>query len=867
MNKARILRIFLILELLFCWEKTWAQPLKDPEKYKENLPVISEQDVVGQKINYKDPTSYNQYLKLNGPEAIFDANNFEFGLKRSPASGLINLDLNRFIISCDQEIKYSQCANQISHYSLSGRTNELVELATSFSCSQFNWFDQRNKLDSSTCESRLNCATTGLSRSGLCVPDRRDLEKAIPAAKYNNMVGHAILRNLSVGEEAARIQKLLSLGKSFLKIEVPKKCEKLMSPEKSGCSRESLASLSESYTEYYSYLAKNDSDLEKKMKNDPILKQPTSSASIIDSVNRIRELSITNHPDYSNELRKTEDFINSLTTLYDENKEKSEAEIAKIIVQEFKGKSSRYAELRDGTLSEVYLGNKISKLENVLKNFRKALDSNKDPVADRLDILKNTLKNDFAEAIESNCEEAEIFNLANACMVLESKNDRTNKTKQFKFDTFKHRSIFTGNSLDFIANSQKDKAAFFIRACENTEMQQTFIDPTARTNGSDGISTGAEEELSSDRKKNVVNSFGTNSGSVETKTTAVSTENSDTDDSMISTQIANAFGTGNNPTTGTFNSLGTNYLASDASANAINELEAQAKKNSEESSSDRLAADKTSQGFESIQKELEGLKSQLAQQQQQQQKNNDAQKSAAPATDPVAVSTSNKAAVDKIETENLKRRIAELENEVARPKESKSSTFNSFDDSVWSKSGSAGASRAIASETIAAAGASNGARASAAADQSNTTTGNSALNTGPKPLLPGGATNAAGGLQNLSLVKYENQSMVVLPQSATTQDVENKILELRGKPFFIENADGSYTYVVTDLDKEGKPVLGEDGKPKYMVKKVASDKVSPVKARGVAAVKNAPKVRELKELKDPATRKRELDELLKKTKK
>lgn len=864
MNKARILRIFLILELLFCWEKTWAQPLKDPEKYKENLPVISEQDVVGQKINYKDPTSYNQYLKLNGPEAIFDANNFEFGLKRSPASGLINLDLNRFIISCDQEIKYSQCANQISHYSLSGRTNELVELATSFSCSQFNWFDQRNKLDSSTCESRLNCATAGLSRSGVCVPDRRDLEKAIPAAKYNNMVGHAILRNLSVSEEAVRIQKLLSLGKNLWQMETPKKCEKLMSPEKSGCSRESLASLNESYTEYYSYLAKSDSSLEKKMKDDPILKQPASSASIIDSVNRIRELSITNHPDYSSELRKTEDFINSLTTLYSENKEKSEAEIAKIIALEFKNKSSRYAELHDGAVSEIYLSNKISKLENLIKNVRKTVGTNKDSGADLLEIFKNTLKNDLAGVIESNCEESEIFNLANACMVLESKNERANKTKQFKFDTFKHRSIFTGNSLDFISNSQKDKAAFFIRACENTEMQQTFFSPVARTQNSDGISDGAEEELSSDRKKNVVNSFGTNSGSVETKTTAVSTDNSDTDDSMISTQIANAFGTGNNPTTGTFNSLGTNYLASNSAANAINELEAQTKKNSEESSSDRLAADKTSQGFESIQKELEGLKSQLA---QQQQKNNDAQKSAAPATDPVAVSTGNKVAVDKIETENLKRRIAELENEVARPKESKSSTFNSFDDSVWSKSGSAGASRAIASETIAAAGTSNGTRASAE-DQSSITTGNSVLNTGPKPLLPGGATNAAaGGLQNLSLVKYENQSMVVLPQSATTQDVENKILELRGKPFFIENADGSYTYVVTDLDKEGKPVLDDDGKPKYMVKKVASDKVSPVKARGVASVKNAPKVRDLKEIKDPATRKRELDELLKKTKK
>lgn len=871
MSNAKSLKTYLMAGSLMANTFVYAQPMQDPKVYKPKTDAKISEDQSNQAagINIFDTFGSGLKFRSNTIDALIDRGLNKRTLGSSGYSPVMDVSSkDNFFIDCDNEIQNSQCAEQINHYSLIGSENAVVEFASRVNCQEFNWSDYKNRLDSNTCESRLNCSTRGASRSFLtnvCVPNRSQLNNAIPVDEYNKTVGHAILRNLALSEEAERVQKYLSLAQQAWNIDVPKQCKRLMDPGLSGCSRESLDQMSKSYKDFASYLASTDSKIKEEMENDELLKEsaPKTGANIIEALNRVRELKFASAVDLETDTAKVEAFQNIVFKVLDEGKKLNVEEVKNKVLSELKENDQKYSALYQNAISDFYLVKNTDKLADVIKKYKKLEGQRADASMGRK-LLSDIFREDFEKTVALECEESEQYNLKNSCAVYESLKDKHNPTKQLKFETNANKKIFTGRALDFLSENSLKKGAFFIRACENTDMQQSFLKVKAASRTARDSAEGAtrpSDDLIQDKK--VLQAFGDNNNEVApTTSSTIGRDVSDTaEDSMISSQIASAFSDANNSFANNYNSMQSSFSNSNGSSVAVNEDEKDAKKPKDGDSLERAQADRSAQGYDAIQKELEGLKTQLA----QQQKGTEVQKVV---TAPVGQNNAAaSASITNLETELLKKRIAELEREVTKPtKSKKNSDFDSFDDSVWSRP--SGGGRSLASEASSGTGAKSVAR-SQSNDGESSGGGSSAGGASSKTLGQGlGAQSGAlGGLQNLSLVKYENQSMVVLPQSATTQDVENKILELNGKPFFIENSDGSYTYVVTDLDKDGKPVLGEDGKPKYMVKKVASDKVSPVKARGVSSVKTEPKVRELKELKDPATRKRELDELLKKTKK
>ncbi len=845
------------------WAKGQSNIEAKPEQVMPSTEAATDGITGLRQLNYN-----GNYLKLDNFQRL-DAP-IDYGLKyRKPSnfsSSMSYGSLSRFVISCDSEIRMGQCDKEISHYSLVGKNNELLELAMSFNCSEFNWFDIRNKLDASTCESRLNCATNGASRggsvAGACVPDRTELDLAIPVDEYNQTINHAILRNLSISEDAEKIQKELSLSKKLWNLDSPKSCQAHQKAELSGCSKSNLDDLSKSYEDYLTYVKSSNGELSKIISDDPILKNKNNS--VLDSINRIRELNSFKTESIVVEEKRTRNFLDKLFSILTTSGNKSVAEITKMITTDIRDNEDVYFSEYESSITSLYLSNKQENLKHFIEVFKKNQKVKQNDYEKLSSHFEQMIKADFTKIVSDQCEFSDQLNLKAACEVLESKNAKSNRSKQYKFDVNKHKGMFTGNALDFMLDKERAKSAFFIRACENTEMQQTFTRHSSAKRNFNTSTGESDDDLDTDRRRTAI-TFGPGSAAVESKTSTVTENSGDAEDTMISSQIANAFSPASEIGNDRFDAFGTNFSTGQGSMVPTTEIDSNDKKSNDDANINRAASiDKGRDNYESVQKELENLKGQLAQQQQiQQQKLVEAPKNAQISNE----ANSTRSINDILETEKLKRKIAELEKEISKPKEIKPASVSGFDDSVWSRP-SGTSSRSIASDASNVAGSSVSARSISGDNTSSGTVSNGVSNSGNKALnslpQPAGPT---GGLQNLSLVKYENQSMVVLPQTATTKDVENKILELSGKPFFIQNADGSFTYVVADLDKDGKPQIDEEGKPKYMVKKVASDKVSPVKARGVASLKNVPKVRELKELKDPATRKRELDELLKKTKK
>lgn len=872
MSNTKSLKTYLVAGSLMANTFLYAQPMQDPKAYKPRSDANVSEDQTNQASGVDIFDSFGSGLKLksNTLDTLINRHMNKRSLGSSAYSPAMDVSSkDNFYIDCDNEIQNSQCAEQINHYSLIGSENAVVEFASRVNCQEFNWSDYKNRLDSNTCESRLNCSTRGASRSFLtnvCVPNRSQLNNAIPVDEYNNIVGHAILRNLALSEEAERIQKYLSLAQQTWNIDVPKQCKKLTDPSLSGCSRESLDQMAKSYKDFSNYLTSTDPKLKVEMENYELLKDPgaKTGANIIEVINQVREMKFAAAVDIETDAAKIEAFQNIVFKVLDEGKKLNVEEIKNKVLSELTENDQKYSALYQNAISDFYLVKNTDKLADVIKKYKKLEGQRADASMGRK-LLSDIFREDFEKAVASECEDSEQFNLKNSCAVYESLKDKHNPSKQLKFETNANRKIFLGRALDFLSEDSLKKGAFFIRACENTDMQQSFLKVKAASGGGKGDAESIarpSDDLIQDKK--VLQAFGDGKTDVApTTSSTIGKEVSDAaEDSMISSQIASAFSDANNSFANNYNSMQSSFASPNGASVAVSEDEKDSKKSKDSEGAERSQADRSAQGYDAIQKELEGLKAQLA----QQQKGAEVQKVV---TTPVGQNNvATPVSASSLETELLKKRIAELEKEVAKPtKTKKSSDFDSFDDSVWSRP-SGGGGRSLASEASSGAGAKTSAR-SQSSDGESAGGGSAGGGSASKAqgLGAGAQSGAAGGLQNLSLVKYENQSMVVLPQSATTQDVENKILELNGKPFFIQNADGSYTYVVTDLDKDGKPVLGEDGKPKYMVKKVASDKVSPVKARGVSSVKTEPKVRELKELKDPATRKRELDELLKKTKK
>lgn len=872
MSKVKSLKTYFLSGSLLASYGVAAQPTRDPNQYQPQASPVADS---------RATNSGTRGLSVGGAANILNSVGFKTNIDQLLGRRNNSLNYsdpnsrpqytfsqisnkNQFKIDCDVDIQKSQCADQINHYSLIGGNNKLLEFAATVSCQEFDWLDYRSSLDSSTCESRLNCATGTASRNSMsvCVPDRTQLNNAIPVDEYNKIVGHAILRNLTVGYEAERVQKILSLSKNVWGEDAPAQCKKLMEPKLTKCSRDNLDTMSRSFQDYANYLVSSDESLKVLLEKDSELKlsEPKNNNNIIETLNRIREIKALADTDAQNEKDRVAFFQDAVYKILDENQGLSTDDLVKKIRSEINRSDEEYAAYYHGAVADFYMTDK-TKLSSIIDRYKKNSKS-----SNSKKIFTDMVKDDFRGFVDSQCSSNEQFNLENSCEVFESLRDRHNSSKQLQFVSGRNRNIFLGRSLDFMSSDPLKKGAFFVRACENTDMQVSYVnskkDDKKKGSGLAGDDGGAKsgDELIDDSTEITKSLTFAQSGGTASAVVSESSEASD--DTTISSQLANAFTDANSSFANSYNPFQSSFGANDAAATipASDEADKDGKKSKENESSDRSLGDRTAQGFDAIQKELEALKAQLA------QKSSDSQKTQAGQVATPGQAT-NLTTAESAETVSLKKRIAELEKEMAKESvKPKKSSFDSFDDSVWSRGSNEGR-RGIASEGSSGSGAKAARSQGMDSDLSNGGgSGGSSAGNRNAAVAAAAQAGASAGLQNLSLVKYENQSMVVLPISATKEDILNEILKNNRESFFIPNKDGTYTFVKAEF-KDGKPLLDEDGTPVYSVKQVTGDKVSPVKSRGVASEKVVPKVRELKELKDPATRKRELDELLKKTKK
>ena len=353
MGKNRKIKTYVVLTSMLASFGPFAQPLKVPKKKSSE---IREESPGFPGLSYdlnSFRTSAKAYLQgESGFKQVAFEGVHDFGMSEMSSN-------SQFEIRCDQELLSSQCAGQINHYSLVGGNNKLIELASTVSCQEFDWSDYRRALDQNTCESRLNCATKSASRKLLtaCVPDRNELNLAMPVNEYNKIVGHAILRNLSVSYDAERIQKLIDFNSAVFGGEAPLSCKRKYDSRFSDCSKDSLELLSKSYKDYVDYLSSHDDGIKKAIENDAKLNAFTGKGSeqVIDSVNRIREIISENRNNIQDAKTKADFFQEALFKLVDEHGSLSTQDLLNKVVSEISDNEERYSAYYAGSLADYLM--------------------------------------------------------------------------------------------------------------------------------------------------------------------------------------------------------------------------------------------------------------------------------------------------------------------------------------------------------------------------------------------------------------------------------------------------------------------------------------------------------------------------------
>lgn len=834
-------------------------------------------------------------LKLKGPSAGFQfpINNGEVQLNLNSRYGSNNMmsiagpmsyNTSKPLINCVQEQEQAPCFDPNSYLIMAKTQIESIDLMNSVSCNNpYQFYDFGGQLLSEkSCERELACATGGQSNFNLsCEPDKNQLDKRVNNTRYNDIISQAALRNLVMEPEVESIEMSARIAKEVWNLETPKTCNEALDSKVTGCGKFELGLLGNSFDSFISTVVNNEisSDKEKSiLENDKELDfgGKKNADNVVGAIKRMRHLIYHDRVTSSQVADEVKKFQNDLLEKMKESPKVTAAEL-KVKMLNVYGDSTN-------SIISYFMNKNSSEFEEVIKSFDKQGGRLrlKDATAENNPFV-NILKRAVSDNLRNRCVNSNYYSAKMACEVLQSAlpgmGFSSNRAAQF--NEASHSGFFGRGSLKFL--SQGERAVFLVKACENVDrIGSCEYSMTSFVNSRQAARCQKEQlkknPFSDDYPKNTPNDLASEfrgSGLVDdlafeskSQSTLDKLEVSDVqkteEDSNWTGHIADAFSGANGVIGGAQFAQSTRNNVTDLSSQKKNENNND-EANISDSEKDKLRRAEEAQkiqtanssaGFDSLRQELEALRTQMSIKQ---------------ASDSLRSQSGNQSSngqviKDDAETEALKKKISDLEAKLTSAPAKR--VERDYEDSgAWLRSPATSRNSGSAESKTQAQSNSRPAQEGGSANNSGSSAnapvpGANRNQTGTQA----GAAGSGAGSGGLSLVRYENQSMVVLPQNATTQDVEKKILELGGKPFFIENADGSFTQVITELDKDGKPALNNEGKPKFLIKKVASDKVTAVKSRGVASAKPQAKVRDLKEI-DAATRKRELDELLKKTKK
>lgn len=834
-------------------------------------------------------------LKLKGPSSgfKFPTSNGEIQLNLNSRYGSNNMmsiagpmsyNTSKPLINCVQEQEQAPCFDPNSYLVMAKTQIESIELMNSVSCNNpYQFYDFGGQLLSEkSCERELACATGGQSNFNLsCEPDKNQLDKRVNNTRYNDIISQAALRNLVMEPEVESIEMSARIAKEVWDLETPKTCSEALDNKVTGCGRFELGLLGNSFDSFVSSVVNNEISSSKEksiLENDKELdfSGKKNADNVVGAIKRMRHLIYHDRVTSSQVADEVKKFQNDLLEKMKESPKATSAELKVKML-------SVYGDSTNSIISH-FMNKNSSEFEEVIKSFDKQGGrlKIKDATAENNPFV-NILKRAVSDNLRNRCVNSNYYSAKMACEVLQSAlpgmGFASNRPAQF--NEASHSGFFGRGSLRFL--SQGERAVFLVKACENVDrIGSCEYSMTSFVNSRQAARCQKEQlkknPFSDENPKNTPNDLASEfrgSGLVDdlafeskSQSTLDKLEVSDVqkteEDSNWSGHIADAFSGANGVMGGVqFAQTNRNIVTDLSNQKKIENNNDEANISDSEKDKIRRAEEaqkiqsaNSSAGFDSLRQELEALRTQMSIKQ---------------ASDSLRAQSGNQpnngqVIKDDAETEALKKKISDLEAKLTSAPAKK--VERDYEDSgAWLRSPATSRNSGSAES-----------KTQAQSNSRPTQEGGSASNGGSSANAPvpganrnqtgtqAGAGGSGAGAGGLSLVRYENQSMVVLPQNATTQDVEKKILELGGKPFFIENADGSFTQVITELDKDGKPALNNEGKPKFLIKKVASDKVTAVKSRGVASAKPQAKVRDLKEI-DAATRKRELDELLKKTKK
>lgn len=815
--------------------------------------------------------------KLGDNDLVVNPN---YMLNQSSAAIPMSIAVSKPIINCEKNEGVNPCFNSDNFMFFVKTQIESIDIMNTVRCdNQYQLYDLSGQvLSLKSCERELACATGGESINNLsCVPDKMQLDRRVNDIRYNDIVAQAALTNLIFEPNVASIEMISRIAKEAWGLDTPKVCEESLDQKVNQCDNFELGLLANSFNSFASNVTSDLRNLtttsEKErsvIANDKELNinGKKSADNVVGAIKRMRHLIYQDRVLSSSVVEEVKKFQADLLDIMKQAPKASANEIKVKLLKD-------YGETSNAVIS--YLMDKnVSNFEEVIKTFDRQVGRSKlkDYSSDNNPFV-NILKKTIGEKLRNSCVNENQYSLKMSCEILKT----ANGNQAAKFQEYAHGSFFGRHSLKFL--SEAERSVFLVKACENVERLGNCNYSLATFGSSREAARCAVEQANRNELIFRQDSEGQNDLSTEFRTSGLvddlnfegkseSTlaklevaENQKTDeDSNWTGHIADAF-SGANGVMGAsqFSQVGRNNLTdlSNQKKNDGNNEDAvvadSEKEKSRRADEVQRSQANNSAGFDSLRQELEALRTQMSI--KQVSDNLRAQNGAQANTSQVVK--------DDSETEALKKKIADLESKLTSAPTKK--VDRDYEDTgAWLRSPASNRNAGgVESKTQAQ---TNSRPSSDGANASGSTATSAASIPGANRNQAGSAAGSGGGSANsgLSLVRYENQSMVVLPQNTTTQDVEKKILELGGKPFFIENADGSFTQVITELDKDGKPALNNEGKPKFLIKKVASDKVTAVKSRGVASAKPQAKVRDLKEI-DAATRKRELDELLKKTKK
>ena len=811
-----------------------------------------------------------------------DAKTF-LGGKSDFMSGPMSVVPKKALVECVNSQDETSCIDENSYLMFGKKQLDSMSIMSTISCNTFDDYVDFNgvTLNEESCEKELACITGGVSSfNRTCQPDKNQLDRLVNNTRYNGIITHGVLRNLVLGKDTKEIELNARIAKEVWGLETPKSCTESLDAKINECSSYELSLLAGSFKEFSNKLITDlATDKEKQnIENDSELnlKSPKTGDNLISSVKRMRHLLYQDMVSSSSSVDEVKKFQADLLEMLKTS--------PKMTVSELKVKMLKDYDNSSNTIISYLMDKNTSNFEFVIQTFDKqnGRQKLKEATIDN-NPLAAILKRTIGENLRNKCINSNRYSLKMACNILSTTRPAGFASiRPARFSEAIHDSFFEKNSLKFL--SQGERAVFVVKACENIERlgnceySVTEFGKQTRAGAKCFQENINRNPYDSDNPKNTPNDLASEfrgSGLVDdlafeskSQSTLDKLEVSDVqkteEDSNWTGHIADAFSGANGVIGGAQFAQSNRNNVTDLSSQKKNEnnndevniSDSEKDKLRRAEEAQKIQTANSSAGFDSLRQELEALRTQMSIKQ---------------ASDSLRSQSGNQSSngqviKDDAETEALKKKISDLEAKLTSAPAKR--VERDYEDSgAWLRSPASSRN--------------SGSGESKTQAQSNSRPaqeGGSANNSGSSANAPvpganrnqtgtqAGAAGSGAGSGGLSLVRYENQSMVVLPQNATTQDVEKKILELGGKPFFIENADGSFTQVITELDKDGKPALNNEGKPKFLIKKVASDKVTAVKSRGVASAKPQAKVRDLKEI-DAATRKRELDELLKKTKK